>query len=262
MNGRIYRTEAVVIRHRNLGEADRILTLFSLDQGKFDAVAKGVRRPGSRKAGHVEVLERVALQVARGRNLDIITQAEGLEAFLPVREEMRLLAPALYTVELVDRFTVERAELPQLYLLLIETLRRLAAGQDVDLSLRAFELGLLRHTGYLPELQRCVQCAVPLAPVVNAFSPVAGGAVCPACNPAQSGLRPLSVNALKVLRLLARGQFAEATSLRLGRDLVVELEQHLRAAIRVHLDRDLQSLDFMHATRRDAPRARPSGVLS
>ncbi len=258
---RVYKTEAVVLRQRRLGEADKILTLFSADLGKFDAVAKGVRRPGSRKAGHVELLTHASLMLARGKTLDIVTQAEALETYLPLREDLRRLSCGLYVAELTDRLTVEAQDSYPLFVLLVETLGRLASHTDVELALRFFELNLLGITGYEPQLWRCVQCLNPLQPLVNTFSPIAGGVVCPACTPAQSGLRPLSVNALKVLRLLQAGRFSEAARLRLDHDLAIEIEGHLRGALRLYTERDLRSLDFLNDIRRDRPTPSRSQVV-
>ena len=249
---RVYKTEAVVLRQRKLGEADKILTLFSADLGKFDAVAKGVRKPASRKAGHVELLTHTSLMLARGRNLDIITQSEAIATYLPLREDLRRLGCGLYVAELVDRFTAERAESYPLFRLLVETLGRLAVRDDLDLVLRFFEMNLLVHSGFQPELARCVVCQSPLRPAANSFSPGAGGIVCPACTPAQSGLRPLSVNAIKVLRLLQTGRFGEAARLRLNHDLSVEIEGHLRSYLRTYTERDLRALEFLNDVRREA----------
>ncbi len=158
---RVYKTEAVVLRQRPLGEADRILTLYAADLGKFEAVAKGVRRPGSRKAGHLEPLTYVSVMLARGRNLDIITQAEAREAFLPLRADVQRLAAGLYVAELVDRLTVEHVEGYAIFRLLVETLGRLATAANLDIVLRFFEINLLAHVGYRPELRRCVICQAP-----------------------------------------------------------------------------------------------------
>src|SRR3712207_2448889 len=147
---RVYKTEAVVLRQRKLGEADKILTLFSADLGKFDAVAKGVRRPGSRKAGHVELLTHVSLMLARGKSLDIITQAEALDTYLPLREDLRRLSCGLYVAELTDRFTAEHQESFPLFRLLVETLGGLTVHRDLELVLRFFELNLLGVAGYEP----------------------------------------------------------------------------------------------------------------
>src|SRR5580700_1429490 len=93
---RLYRTEALILRERRIGEADKILTLYSLDRGKFDAIAKGVRRPTSRKSGHLEVLTRVSLLLASGRSLDVITQSETVESFAVLRDDLERLSRAIY----------------------------------------------------------------------------------------------------------------------------------------------------------------------
>ena len=85
---RSYPIEAIVLKRTDIGEADRILTLFTPNRGKMRAVAKGIRRPISKKAGHLELLNRSQLQIALGRNLDIVTQAEGRENFLHLRSEL------------------------------------------------------------------------------------------------------------------------------------------------------------------------------
>src|SRR5438045_4093476 len=107
---RVYRCEAVVLRQRRLGEADRILTLYTPQLGKVEAVAKGVRKQTSRKAGHLEPLTLSSLLIASGRNLDIITQAETVESFLPLREDLTRLSRGMYVAELVDRFSESRSE--------------------------------------------------------------------------------------------------------------------------------------------------------
>jgi DNA repair protein RecO (recombination protein O) len=260
---RVYKTEAVVLRQRPLGEADRILTVFSADRGKMDAVAKGVRRPGSRKAGHLELLTHSSLMLARGQNLDIITQSQAIESYLPLRDDLRRMSFGLYAAELVDRLTVEHAEGYPIFRLLVETLGRLSTGNDLETALRYFEINLLAHAGFQPQLWQCVVCQNPLRPVENCFSPSAGGAVCPGCTPAGSGLSRLSVNAVKVLRLMLAGSFADVARLRLGHELSAEIEGHLRAYVRAYIERDLHSLRFLHGVRREPPtRPLPTRVLS
>lgn len=246
---RIYSTEAVVLRVRRMGEADSVLTLFSADRGKFDAIAKGVRKPTSRKAGHLEPLTHSALLLAHGSNLDVITQAQAVHTFLPMREDLRRLGGGMYTAELVDRFTVEREESYMIFRLLVDTLSRLAGDENVDLALRYFEARLLVESGFRPQLGQCVTCGEPLQPVVNHFSVTGGGAVCPGCRPPGSGLPPISVNALKVLRLMLRGSYAELVRLRLNDSLLAELESLLRAAVHRQLEREPRSLQFLRELR-------------
>src|SRR3990172_2229519 len=140
---RVYKTEAVVLKRHTLGEADRILTLYTPNFGKIRAIGKGVRRTKSRLGGHVELFTRSALMLAHGQNLDILTQAQTLDSFLPLREDLRRASWALYTIELVDRFTADHIENFPLYRLLVETLHRLCDARDADLTLHYYELQLL-----------------------------------------------------------------------------------------------------------------------
>ena len=104
---RSFRASAVVLRHADYGEADRLLTLFTREQGKVRAIAKGARKLTSRKAGHIEPFTHVTLQLAKGRDLFIVTQAETVNNFSGLREDLVKTGYAAYIVELIDRFTYE-----------------------------------------------------------------------------------------------------------------------------------------------------------
>ncbi|MDD2694633.1 MAG: DNA repair protein RecO, partial [Anaerolineales bacterium] len=149
---RSFRVEAVVLRHTDWGEADRMLTLFTREMGKLRAVAKGVRRERSRKAGHLEPFTRVHLLLARGREIPIITQAETIDAYLPLRQDLKRVGEASYIVELIDRFTFEEEENPGMFRLLADTLSRLAGGDEPSLALRYYEMRLLDMIGFRPKL--------------------------------------------------------------------------------------------------------------
>jgi DNA repair protein RecO (recombination protein O) len=257
---RVYKTPAIVLRQRKLGDADKIVTLYSANFGKLDAVAKGVRRVTSRLAGHVEPLNHGSFLIAHGRNLDIVTQVQTIETFQPLRDDLTRMSKALYAAELVDRFTEEHAENFALYRLLLDTLRRLAEDADLDLALRFFEMSLLSLLGYKPELGQCVVCARRLEPEDNCWAPGAGGVVCPRCQPEGTPLRPLSLNALKLLRILQGGPFSEVARVHVAPDLGAELERALRDAIHFALDRDVRSAAFIESVRRVQRRPAGSGA--
>ncbi|HEY7350136.1 MAG TPA: DNA repair protein RecO [Ktedonobacterales bacterium] len=122
---RIYTTDALILKRMDYGEADRILTLFTPGRGKIKAIAKGARRTTSRIAGHVELFTRSQLQLAAGRDLEIITQGESQERFPHLRAGLWHATTAYYLAELIDKFTEEHNEYADLYTLLIESLRRL-----------------------------------------------------------------------------------------------------------------------------------------
>lgn len=249
---RLYKTEAIVLRQRRLGEADRIVTLYTPAHGKLDAKARGVRRITSRMGGHLQPLTRCMVQLAQGHTLEVVAGCQTLESFPALREDLDRLSCALYAAELVDRFAPERAEGLALYRLLLETLRRLDRGAEAGLALRFFEMRLLGHTGFRPELERCLGCGRPLEPRQNFLSPQSGGALCPACAAGAGTSRPLSLNGLKVLRLLQRAPYNEVARLRLPPELAREVEHHLRACIVAVLERDVNAAAFIERLRRES----------
>jgi DNA repair protein RecO (recombination protein O) len=257
---RVYKTEAIVLRQRKLGEADKIITLYTPNYGKLEAVAKGVRRPKSRLAGHLEVLTYTSAMLAQGRNLDVVTQAQAVEVFVSLREDLHRLSRALYTAELVDRFSPEGAESYHIFQLLLATLRRLAEGAAADVVVRYFEMQLLHLAGFQPQLHRCLGCQRPLTPVPNCFSPAAGGVLCSSCGSGAMSSRPLSVSALKVMRLLQRGSFGDVLRVRIGSTLAQEVEFHLRAYLIHVLERDVRSAAFIDRLRREGV-GEPAGVV-
>jgi len=249
---RVYKTQAIVLRQRKLGEADKIVTLYCSHLGKVDAVAKGVRRTKSRLAGHLEPLTLGSYLIAEGRDLDIVTQAETVDAFPALREDLERLSRGLYCAELVDRLTPERSEGNPLFRLLHEALGVLSREEALDLAVRRFEARLLDELGYRPNLEACAICGRRLEPVDNFWSATAGGAVCPGCADDSLRLAPLSLNALKMLRLLLRATFEEAARIRLSAALAAEVESCLTDQLRYVLEREVRSARFVETLRRDA----------
>ena len=258
----MYKTEAIVLRGRRLGEADRILTLYTPGFGKIDAKAKGVRKTTSRMSGHLQPLTRCMLQLAQGHASDVVTGCETLESFQGIREDLERLSRALYACELVDRMLPDRLPGYVTYRLLLDTLRRLDKDENADSVLRFFEMRLMDQSGFRPQLEVCVACSQALPPEQNFFAPQAGGAVCRACVPGLAGPRVLSLNGLKVLRLLQRGPYNDIARLKMAPELSEEVERHLRSYIVTVLERDVNSAAFIEKLRRDGYQARPIETLS
>ena len=129
---RSFRAEAVVLRHANWGEADRILTLYTREQGKLRAIAKGVRKIRSHKAGHLEPFTHITVQLARSRDIPIVTQVETLDPYLPLRDDLTRTGYAAYVLELLDRFTYDQeGGNPALFRLLTDTLERLCSTAEI-----------------------------------------------------------------------------------------------------------------------------------
>jgi DNA repair protein RecO (recombination protein O) len=247
---RVYKTEAIVLKRTNLGEADKILSLYTPNLGKIRAVAKGVRRSKSKLGGHVETLTRSSIMLAAGRNLDIITQSQTIDSFLPLRSDLWHTSCALYAAELVERFTEEHIENYPVYRLLLNTITNIIESDDINLTLRYFEIQLLGHMGYKPQLQTCVHCKKELEPVENYFSSSGGGTLCPNCRTAEPRVRLLSLNALKVMRLFQSNGYDKARKVKLSAGLSKELETTMREYIRYILEREVKSAEFLDRLRR------------
>ncbi|NQT74086.1 MAG: DNA repair protein RecO [Chloroflexi bacterium] len=246
-----YKTEAIVLKHIDLGEADRILTLYTPNQGKLRAVARGVRRMKSRLGGHVEPLINCSLMLSHGRALEVVSQGQTIESFLPIRNDLKLTVQALYLVELTDAFTSERIENYSVYKLLLDSLRLLAKVRNAEILFRYFELQLLGYVGYEPQLYKCLNCKATIEPVQNFFSTSGGGILCPNCAHTEPVVKPISVDALKVVRLLQRGDFITANRLRLSADLSRELERIMQGYIRYLLEREIKSTRFRDRLKRE-----------
>ncbi len=246
---RNYQTEAIIIKKIKLGEADRILTLYTPRLGKIQAVAKGVRRPRSKMAGHLELLTHSLVSLARGRNLDTVTGSQTINSFLPLKSDLQLASQALYAVELVEQFTADNVENYPLFQLLLETMHHLCQGNNNELTLRYFELHLLNLVGYRPQLGQCVSCRSPLKAITNSFSPSAGGVLCPSCRQSQILTYPLSVNALKVLRFLQNSDYDTISQLKIDQELCQELEGVMRNYLTYLLEREVKSAAWLDTLR-------------
>ncbi|HEX6507950.1 MAG TPA: DNA repair protein RecO [Chloroflexota bacterium] len=249
---RVYRTEAIVLKGYNYGEADRILTLLTPHAGKLRAVAKGVRKTKSRMSGHVDLFTRSSLLVARGRQLDIVTQAETVEIFRAIREDLWRTSYAHYVAELLDAFSAEALPNYPVYALAVDTLRRLSGATQLDLAVRAFELQLLSLNGYRPQLHRCLHCDATIQAQINRFSAHMGGVLCPDCSALDKAATPISVSALKVLRNLQTNEDAVVGLPALDGEVRREVENRLGEYIAFRLESRPRSLGFLERLRAES----------
>ena len=243
---RMYRAEALVLKHLPLGEADLLVTLFSREAGKVRAVAKGARRSTAKLVGHLEPLTATRLALSRGRNLDVISQADTLDNFTPLKTNLTAVTKGLQVAELVDGFGSEASPNEPLYDLALATLAAIGRSPDDELPLLHFQLHLLAVSGLMPELQNCVECRGEIEPDRHRYSADGGGVYCPDCIPDHAGLRPLSLRALKVLRLLGRSRVTELPHLSLDAVLTQELKAILTGTVQYWLDKEIRTNSFLN----------------
>ena len=247
---RVYRTRAIILKRREQGEADRVITIFTPEFGKRVVIAKGVRKPTSRKAGHLEPFTHVSLMLARGKTWDIITGAQTITSFRRLREDLDRTAYAYYFCELLDAFVQEEDPHPELFDLLVTAFRRLEASPNPPLTARWYELALLQQVGFAPQLFHCVQCGEAIRPELNYFSLEGGGVLCPEHGEGAAGAQPISLNALKVLRYIQTQPYNHIIVLQLKPGTLRQVEQFMADYLRYLLERRLKSPGFIRLLRR------------
>lgn len=251
MRERLYRVEAIVLKRTDTGEADRLLTLLTPDRGKLRAIAKGARKTKSRKGGHVELYTHCALQIAKGKQFDIITQADTLDAYITLRDNLDRVSYAYYLAELIDQFVEEVTEHAQVFDLFKHSLAWLGEPTtNPGLLARYFELQLLTHVGYRPQLFACANCGKTIEPIENYFSAQAGGVLDPDCATTlreyARDAQPLALGTLKILRYLQTREWATVRVVRLTAHEQTQVELLMYRYIAHHLERNLKSVDFLN----------------
>jgi len=242
-----YRAEAFILRSRDYGEADKILTLYGRDQGKFTAIVKGVRRPTSRLRGAVQPLTLSDLQLYKGRTMDTVTQGQLLEAFHAVHQDLDHLAHATYLAELVEGMVPEREPNRRVFRLLGAIMHLLPVVGGA-MACRYFDLQLMHILGYRPILHACAVCGGELARVGGKvpFSAAAGGVLCPGCAGADPGARMSGTATVQVMGFLLQADPKALPRLHLPPETLVELGTLMQNFITYRLEKRLRSRDFLN----------------
>ena len=254
---RTYRAEAIVLKRIDFGEADRVLVIFTRDRGKLSVVAKGIRRISSRKAGHLELFTYAEIQLARGANLDVVTEATTRNAFRGLRDDLARASHAYLVAELADALTEEGAQQPEVFDLLVQTFSALAEAADPRQVVDHYQIQLLDAVGFRPSLTRCLACREEIQPGKNYFSPFLGGALCPACGPGEPSARPIATDVLKVLRYFQRGGPPGSIRVRVPEVVAREVGRTLRELSERHIERRLRSPELIARLR-----AEPGGLTA
>ncbi len=234
----LYRDEAVVLRTWKLGEADRIVSLHTLGNGKVRGVAKGVRRTRSKFGARLEPACHVAVQLYRGRGeLDTVTQAETIDRFGSLRSDPERFARASAMLEAVDQLAPETGGDPDRHMMLVRALATLDRI-DSPLVVAGFFLKLLALEGVQPALDNCVSCGA--AGALVAIDAHSGGVLCRDCRLG----RPVSPEALDMLRAMLGGRLAAVLRQPLG-ETAGEVVALATAAMEAHLERRLRSVTVL-----------------
>lgn len=233
----LYRDQGIVLRTYKLGEADRIVSFMTERHGKVRAVAKGVRKTKSKFGARLEPPTHVALQLYEGRELDIVTQAESIDHFRVIREDLDRLTRAVTMLEAVDQLSLEREPNPELYKMLVGGLKAIA-DRNSALLVAGFHWKLLALEGFRPVVEHCAACEREDGLV--AFDPDVGGLL---CTDHRQGTR-VSPEAVDMLQEILGGRLATALE-RPASPGTHEVDQLATRVMEHHLERRLRSVGLL-----------------
>jgi DNA repair protein RecO (recombination protein O) len=242
---RLYRDDGVVLRTHKLGESDRIVVLMTAGRGKVRAVAKGVRKTKSRFGGRLEPPSHVSLLLYEGRELDIVSQAESIDHFRPIREDLGRMTEALAMVEAVDQVAQEAEANPALHRMLVGALRTLA-DRPAPLLLAGFHWKLLGLEGVSPMVDCCVRCGAGSGPAGSgevtlvALDPTEGGALCRDCRRGPA----VTPEGLALIRRILGGDLAGVLATPAGA-VTTEVSSFATQFLEHHLERRLRAVHLL-----------------
>ncbi len=245
---RSIKTSGIVIKRINLGEADRLLTIYTAEVGKVRAIAKGSRRTLSKLAGHLEPLSLTIFELHEGKSFFVITSADLVAGFMGIQNDLEKTSLAFYLLEMVDVLTTHDHAHDAIFDLLRDGLTLLeqpAETVGTRLFVVAFMLKLLAEVGYLPELSRCVNCQKSLMPAGNYFSPSLGGIIDPSCRQEASDRLKVSSTSIKAMRLFLSSSLSVVYRCTLSPEVLDELEYIIESNLQYHVGRELYSKTFV-----------------
>ncbi|HYE81167.1 MAG TPA: DNA repair protein RecO [Clostridia bacterium] len=246
----ISKTEGIVLKHTNLGEADRILTILTRNNGKIKAIAKGCRKPKSSLLSSSEVFVFSEFVLYKGTNFHHISQAVTRETFYNIRKDLLKLSYATYFAELAETVTDEDIPSEKLFLLLAKALYYLSTGEiPMGLIHLAYQLKLMDISGYRPNLTKCAICGKVREDYIR-FSVELGGIICRECG-SDENLRKdgntfrISQGTLEAFKFLLNTEISRLNTKKIDNTSFNEIDKIARAFIQLHLDKRFKSLDFL-----------------
>ncbi len=246
----LHNTAAIVLRNSKIGDADRVVTFFTLAEGKISAVAKGAGKPRSKFGGSLQPLTLVQLIFLSKENTPLgrVSSVDILHSFQELRENWEKTTAALYAVELVERFSGEGEKNPALFTLFSTLLHHLEVADSARLGtlLRIFEIRLLSVAGYAPLLDRCVRCNRSVEAAKSySFSPARGGWFCHLCQANVRQKFSITAGSLRFLQKAMTMDLQKIDRLGIPVSLFSEIRDLLHRMIILHAGSELKSYRFL-----------------
>ncbi len=245
----LFKTEAIVLKQFDLGEADKIITFYTKDYGKVRAVARGVRKSRNSISGLVLPFSYNLVTFYRGRSLDRINQIENIFSFTQLREDLTLMAYTSFMAELIEKVGLEEQPNQKLFSLLLASFHHLTKTEQEKYKYieLIFKVHLLNITGVKPELDKCAYCGRVVGfHKTLLFSIEQGGVVCEGCYSEQKGGQQLSGEALKIMKRILNYGLKPLNNLPISKQAFSELDELLNSFMLYHLDVEIKSLKFLN----------------
>lgn len=243
----VQKAEGIILRKYYLRETSYILIIFTKEFGKIKGVIKGVRNPCPQFGGNFEIFSRARLLFYKKKKslLDLITQCETLDFFLPLRKSLEQLTYASYFVELVDMVTGDYEPNEPLYKNLIESFKLMAAGASAKRVSRIFELKLLENLGIGPVLEECVKCSKRIEEA-SFFGVKDGGILCPECSGPKDEFKiPVSFGAVKFMKKIQSSEISKLSGIKVSGEVGRQIEEILKRFLQYHIGKPIKTLKFM-----------------
>ncbi|MGI5879487.1 MAG: DNA repair protein RecO [Syntrophomonadaceae bacterium] len=231
-----YGSRAIILKTSDLRETDKLVTIFSEQEGKLTAVARGIKKPNSSLRACVQPFCHSQLFFSRGRELDLITQGRLLEFYGNAREDLNCTLHCMYIMELLDKSLMDKVPVPRLYKATLETLQTINRAEINPLIIRYFEMTLLIYLGYKPVLDQCVSCQRSDVQL-NRFNLAEGGMICPFCSQNNYDEINVSGEALALLKRLGNVPINTLERIRASNTALSQMEIFLEKNLEYHLER-------------------------
>jgi DNA repair protein RecO (recombination protein O) len=238
------KTKGIVIRGTNFGEADKILTVLTERFGKVKVMAKGIRKIKSHMAGALEPFIISDLMLYEGKTFYLVTGASIVYDFPKLHVDLLKTSTAFYVGELIDRFLEEHQQAPEIFSLFVEVLDSIES-EEKSLLVSAFELKIVEHSGYKPELYECVHCQEKIREEKNYWDGIEGGLICEKCQREHKHGREIYNNTIKLFRFIQKNPIEEIRRIQAKSDISIEASDILERYIANILERELKSKKFL-----------------
>jgi DNA repair protein RecO (recombination protein O) len=238
---RSYKTDALIIGQRKFGDYDKILTILSKDYGKVQIIAKGVLKPTSPLVYHVDLLNFTNLMISKGKNLDILIQAQTINSFESIRNDYDKLSKSFYMLEIIDKFIIISDSISEIFDITLTCFSRINDGHDIDLNVQIFELSILKFAGVLPEFNNCLHCLKKVLAKNAVINFNVGGILCSNCSDNFSDNINVSENCIKVIRAMLFTSYEIISRIKINKKIKIEIDSILTKFILINANSSFKS---------------------